>query len=123
VRALVGHSREEQVWGILDAIGKRDAATAIQLWEDVWQTDRAASARAIAGIAFKVRQVLDAKHSGKSAWGVDASAFSTGQVEEMLCELLDADAASKIGAASVRTSVEAFILKACARQRTRRTAG
>lgn len=123
VQALVGHSREEKVWGILDAIGKRDAATAIRLWEDVWQTDRAASARAIAGIAYTVRKVLDAKRSGKSAWGVDASAFGTQDVEDMLCELLDADAAAKIGQASVRTSVEAFILKACSRPRTRRNAG
>lgn len=123
VRALVGHSREEKVWGILDAIGRRDAATAIRLWEDVWQTDRAASARAIAGIAFTVRQVLEAMHSGKKPWGVDVSAFTAQEVEDMLCELLDADVAAKIGQGSVRSSVEAFILRACGRQRSRRSAG
>lgn len=123
VRALVGHSREEKVWGILEAIGKRDAATALHLWEDVWQTDRAASARAIAGIAYTVRKLIEAKRGGKSPWGVDASAFAVEDAEDMLCELLDADAAAKIGQASVRTSVEAFILKACGRRNPRRTAG
>ncbi len=123
VRALVGHTREEQVWGILEAVSKRDAARAIQLWEDVWQTDRAASARAIGGIAFKVRQVLKAKTSGGKAWGVDVSAFTTEEVEEMICGLLDADAAAKIGLASVRTSIESFILKACGQKSARRVAG
>jgi DNA polymerase III subunit delta len=63
VQACVGHTREEQVWGILSAISAGDEARAISLWEQVWETDRAAQGRAIGGIAYKVRQLLSAKRA------------------------------------------------------------
>ena len=61
IQALVGHTREEQVWGILSAIAAGSEGKAMTLWEQVWETDRAAPGRAIAGIAYKVRQLLTAK--------------------------------------------------------------
>jgi len=47
VQALVGHYREENVFGIMNAMACRDAKTALTLWHQVWATDRAAIGRAI----------------------------------------------------------------------------
>jgi DNA polymerase-3 subunit delta len=141
VEALVGHTREEQVWEILTAIAAGDSVKAMQLWEDVWQTDRAASARAIGGIAFTVRRLLAAKRAQESGsaphelarmlmrWGQEQqvvrelSAFSVADIEDMLCTLLEADVAAKTGGASVRTSIEAFIVNACQRKQPHRATG
>jgi len=141
VEALVGHTREEHVWGILSAISAGDNAKAMQLWEDVWQTDRAASARAIGGIAFTVRRLLEAKRAQESdatprdlarmlmRWGQEQqvvrelSAFSEADIEDMLCTLLEADVAAKTGGVSVRTSIETFVVNACRSKRPRRATG
>jgi DNA polymerase-3 subunit delta len=131
VEALVGQHREEQVWGILSALASGDESSALGLWEEVWQTDRAAPARAIGGIAFTVRRLLAARiaqENGASMqelgrtlmiWNDDArlrrelAAFSVGQIEEMLCRLCEADVAAKTGGLSVRSSIEAFIVDMC----------
>jgi DNA polymerase-3 subunit delta len=141
VEALVGHSREEQVWGILTAVAANDTGRALQLWEDVWQTDRAASARAIGGIAFTVRRLLEAKRAQESGasprdlarilmrWGQEQqvvqelSAFQVADIQEMLCALLDADVAAKTGGVGVRTSIEAFIINATRGAGSRRATG
>jgi len=129
VQSLVGHSREEVIWGIMSAILTGDKAKALSLWEDVWQTDRAASARAIAGIAYKIRQLLNAKHAQQAGasrselermmmifrdprrLNTELNALTIDQVQEILCQLLEADVAAKTGRASVRASVEAIILQ------------
>src|SRR5690606_33301026 len=51
VEALVGHQREEEIWGIMSAMAAGDEARALSLWEEVYQTDRAAEARSVAGLA------------------------------------------------------------------------
>lgn len=127
VEALVGHSREEQVWDILSAVADGNPARAMTLWEEVWQTDKAAPGRAIAGIASTVRRLLNAKRaqeSGASAGELarilwtdprrvqeQLGAFSIARVERMLQRLLEADVAAKIGQRSVRSSIEAFIVE------------
>ena len=141
VEALVSHYREEQVWGILSAIAAGDSKRALTLWEDVWQTDRAASARAIGGLAFKVRQLLNAKRAQEAGAPIhelgralmifrdpgrveaELSAFSTGQVEDMLTLLLEADVAAKTGGTSVRSSIEGLIVAMCRGGRGRRAVG
>jgi DNA polymerase-3 subunit delta len=138
IEALVSFCREEKVWGILSAIARRDEAKALSLWEDVWQTDRAASARAVGGIAFTVRKLLAAKQAqatgapaqelGRmlSIWNdprrvqAELGAFTIEQVERMLCRLLEADKAAKTGMGSVRSSIEAFIVEGCRRTTTQR---
>jgi len=135
VQALTGHTREEKVWGILAAVAGGNQAQALQLWEEVWQTDRAASARALAGIAFTVRKLLNAKRAQEAGASLrelagilfcdprraeaELSAFSADQLEEMLCRLLQADVAAKTSLASVRSSVEAFIVQMCGKRRRR----
>jgi DNA polymerase-3 subunit delta len=139
VDALVGQHREEQVWNIISAVGQGDEKRALHLWEEVVQTDRAAEARAIAGIAFTVRRLLKAKRAeegGASAsdlmremWIRDEQqlrrelgAFSTAQVEEILSRLLEADVAAKTGRMSVQASIEKLIVE-MSRRRAGRPAG
>lgn len=131
VELLTGRCREEQVWGILSAMTAGKQAEALALWEQVWQTDRAASARAIGGLAFTVRRLLAAKKAQEAGtpigelrkimmiWRDDQrlkaelAAFTADQAEQMLCRLLEADVAAKSSSASVRTSIEKFIIEAC----------
>jgi DNA polymerase-3 subunit delta len=139
IEALVGQQKEEQVWGILSAIGEGDERKALTLWEEVCQTDRAAEARAVGGIAFTVRRLLKAKRAEEAGassgdlmrelWIRDErqlrrelGAFTTAQVEEMLSRLLETDVAAKTGLASVRTSIEKFIVEMSRRRASRRKA-
>ncbi|MHC4444162.1 MAG: DNA polymerase III subunit delta [Planctomycetota bacterium] len=139
VEALTGHYREEKVWGILSAVAAGNRQKAFELWEEVWQTDRAASARALAGIAFTIRKLLNAKRAqergaslgelARMLWcderraRAEVSAFSIDQLEGMLCRLLDADVAAKSSLASVRSSVEAFIVEMTGQQKRRKATG
>jgi DNA polymerase-3 subunit delta len=127
VEKLVGHDREEKVFGILAAMAQGDRATALGLWEEVWQTDRAAEARAIGGIAYCVRQLLNAHREvegGASTFMLSKRmftneerlkaqlrAFTPDRLRRQLADLGEADVASKTGVRSVRTSVERFILE------------
>ncbi len=141
VELLTGRCREEQVWGILSAMAAGKQAEALALWEQVWQTDRAASARAIGGLAFTVRRLLAAKKAQEAGASIhelrktmmiwrddqrlkaELAAFTTDQAEQMLCRLLEADVAAKSSSASVRTSIEKFIIEACRPADRRRATG
>ncbi len=140
VEALVSFCREEKVWGILSAVAERNEAGALRQWEEVVQTDRAAEARAVAGIAYTVRRLLQARlalEAGTSlkdigrtlgVWDerrlrAELAAFTTDQVEQMLCELLEADVAAKTGRLSVRAAIESFIVRMCRRSQARRATG
>ncbi|MDM8006114.1 MAG: DNA polymerase III subunit delta [Phycisphaerae bacterium] len=141
VEALVGQHREEKVWDILSAIAAGNQARAISLWEEVWQTDRAAPGRAVAGVAYTVRRMLAAKRAQESGtsipeiarmlmrWNDEAgvrselAAFSTQQLEQMLCRLLKADVDAKSGGPSVQSSIEAFIIEGCRNRRQKRATG
>jgi DNA polymerase III subunit delta len=140
IEALVGQQREEQVWNLISAIGAGDEGKALQMWEEVCQTDRAAEARAIGGIAFTVRRLLKAKRAeeagastsdlSRELWIRDErqlrkelAAFTTQQVEEILCRLLEADVAAKSGLATVQASIEKLIVEMSRRHGTRRAVG
>ncbi|NLX13238.1 MAG: DNA polymerase III subunit delta [Phycisphaerales bacterium] len=139
VETLVGFHKEEKVWGIITAIAAGDQAGAMRLWEDVWQTDKAAPGRAVAGIALTVRRLLAALRAQEAGASItqlasilwtnaqsvrkDLAAFSMQQVEEMLCQLLEIDLAGKTGQGNVHSGVEAFILRNCAARQNRRATG
>ncbi len=133
VETLVGQQREEQVWNLISAIGQGQEQQALQIWEEVCQTDRAAEARAIGGIAFTVRRLLKAKRAEEGGASIndlkrelwvyndqqarrELAAFTTAQVEEMLSRLLEADVAAKTGLASVHASIERFIVEMARRR-------
>jgi DNA polymerase-3 subunit delta len=134
VETLVGQQREEQIWDILSAVGEGNRQRALQLWEDVVQTDRAAEARAVGGLAFTVRRLLKAKRAEEAGaslgelmrelWVRDEQqarrqlgAFTTAQVEDMLTRLLETDVAAKTGLCSVQSSIERFIVELTQRNR------
>lgn len=126
VEALVGQNREQKVFGILRAMSEGDPGGALRLWEEVLQTDRAAEARAIGGIAYGVRQLLAAHEEvgrGASMFELckrfytneqelrrQLRAFPPARLHGLLCDLCEADLASKTGASTVRSAIERLII-------------
>jgi len=125
--ALVGQHREQKVFGLLNAMADGDRTTALRLWEEVWQTDKAAPHRAVGGIAYGVRQMLSAHDMLRGGSTADVVArrlytdaarlsqrlrvFTQDRLRRQLSQLCDADVASKTGIESVQTAVERFIME------------
>jgi DNA polymerase-3 subunit delta len=127
IEALVGRHREEDVFGVIDAIADCDAARALAQWERVLATDRAAPARAVGGLAWGFRKLLDLKQ--QSMEGVPTNvlsrqafttpeildrrlrATSVTQLQEQLRDLLEVDLSAKTGLSSVPVAIERFIIR------------
>jgi len=132
IDAVVGVSREQTVFKITDAIANRQAPQALSLWRQVLATDRDAPFRAIGGLAFGVRKLVQAKAhveaggSARSAIGAlriftDAASldrqlarFSHAEWEDLLLRLLRIDYGSKSGLGDVDCAVEKLIVDLCA---------
>jgi DNA polymerase-3 subunit delta len=131
VESLVGASRVEKVFGITEAIARRDAPAALALWDQVLATDRAAPYRSVGGLAYGFRKLIEAKRlvaqglpvaqAGRQAniWTDPAGLkrqldrFSLGQWREHLVQLLRIDTGYKSGRGTVRSSVEKLIVELC----------
>ena len=135
VENLVGVSREEKVFKITDAVARRDAATALALWEQVLATDRDAPYRAVGGLAYGFRRLAEARRmmdQGMAAadaaktlkpWMLRPSElpdlkrqicrFSARQWQDHLVQLLHIDVGTKSGLGTVRSSVEKLIVSLC----------
>jgi DNA polymerase III delta subunit len=132
VESLVGASRAEKVFGITDAIARRDAPGALALWEQVLATDRNAPFLAIGGLAYGFRKLAEARRLVEreglpmaeaarqaNVWGDPATVkrqldrFSLGQLRDHLVQLLWIDVGTKTGLGSVPTSVERFLVQLC----------
>ncbi|MEE9297318.1 MAG: DNA polymerase III subunit delta [Phycisphaerae bacterium] len=127
VEAVVGCYREQTVFAVMDAISEGDAGKALNEWHRVLATDPAASGRAIGGLAWGARRLLDARrrldagespHSLARAFWTDPDVFlrrmqgsTAGQRQDQLLELLAADLGSKTGATTFNVAVEKFIVK------------
>jgi DNA polymerase-3 subunit delta len=127
ISALTGHHREEKVFGLIDAMLAGNTAAALRDWEQVWATDRAAPGRAIAGLAWAVRRLLEVHRDwrrGVSMYALakrmftDANALqrrlerlSPERLEQFQRDLLDADLAVKTGLSKVDVAIEKFIVK------------
>ena len=135
VESLVGASREEKVFGITDAIAKRDAAKALALWEQVLATERAAPYRAVGGLAWGFRRLAEGRRLlGQGATMMEAARvvkpwvrppelpdmkrqicrFSLRQWQNHLVQLLHIDMNTKTGLGNVPSSVEKLIVNLCA---------
>jgi DNA polymerase III delta subunit len=127
VEALVGHHREETVFAVLDAIAEGDPSRALQYWEQVLATDRAAPGRAVGGLAWGIRRLLSAKRAlgdgaplaqvARQHW-TDPDIMrrrldrvTIEDLERRLADLLEADLAAKTGFSTVPRAVEKFIVK------------
>jgi len=127
IDALTGHHREERVFAVTDAMASHDAAAALGHWEQVLATDRAAPGRAIAGLAWGIRRLLEARRDWESGVSIRELArrmysdpgvlqrrlerVTPRQLEAQQRDLLAADLAVKTGASTVGLAVEKFIVK------------
>jgi DNA polymerase-3 subunit delta len=127
IEALVGHHREEAVFRVTDAMAAGDVAEALRAWEHVLATDQAAPMRAIGGLAFGIRRLLEAKEAVAAGESIGAVARRLGtnpsilarrlegaaieELKQQLSELYEADLATKTGLAEVGPAVESFIIK------------
>ena len=126
VDALVGQNREEKVFAVTDAISVGETDKALAQWEQVWATDRAAPGRAIAGLAWGVRRLIEARRDLDKGVPVAALArrmftdtavlqrrlkrLSIQHLEDQLSDLCAADHAVKVGLSTVNLAVEKFIV-------------
>ena len=131
VENLVGASRSETVFRITDAIGRRDAAGALAIWDQVLATNKDAAYMAVGGLAWGFRRLAEAKRQvgggapiqqvalmfGKftnpAAVKRQLDRFSLRQWQDHLVQLLHIDVGAKTGLGSVRSSVEKLIVSLC----------
>ncbi len=127
VEALVSDLHEENVFALLDAMNEGNAGAAIGRWRQVLATDRAAQGRSIAGLAWGVRQLLEARRAydqGTSPFAMagrmrtDGAALkqrldrtTTRALEHRLAGLLDADVAVKTSASDIGVLIEKWIVR------------
>jgi len=127
VEELTDHRREEKVFAVIEAMSEGDTAAALAQWEQVLATDRAAPGRAIAGLAYGVRQLVDARGEFELTGKVFQSAkrmftdpgalqrrmqrLSMVQLLEQQRDLLAADLAVKTGLSTIELAIEQFIVK------------
>ncbi len=131
VDALVGSRREETIFALGDALGRRDAAAALDLWQQVIATDRAAPYRALGGLAWgfrrcvQGRRLLDegvppgvaANRSGfygnPELLRRQVGSLSARQWEDILTRLLRIDVSTKTGLGATELAVEKLIVQIC----------
>ena len=127
VDAVTGHHREELVFAVTDAMSAGDAATALRAWRRVLATDRAAGGRALGGLAWGIRRLLETKRDYERGVPVGELArrlytdpaslerrlrpITVEQLEGQQRDLLAADLAVKTGASTLEVAVEKFIVK------------
>ena len=100
------------------------------MWEQAWQTERVAPARAVGGLAWALRRNLEGKISAMAGtpYGQLARAFwkdpgevkrllegvSLSELEQQMLALLHADMSVKSGASkTLQSAVERLILARC----------
>jgi len=129
---LVGMSRQETVFGIIDAVALRDPRRALHLWEQVIATDKDAPYRAIGGLAYGVRKLIEAKQlvarglsvgeargrlrlygSTTASLKRQLDRFTLRQWHDLLGRLLEIDVGAKTGLAPVPRAVESLIVELC----------
>lgn len=131
VESLVGAWRVEKVFGITDAITRKDARGALFLWDQVLANDRGAPFLAIGGLAHGFRRLAAAKHLVEQGVPVADAArqtgfrfnpgglkaqldrFSASQWQDHLVQLLRIDMGAKRGLGDVRCAVEKLIVELC----------
>lgn len=132
VDELVGLSREEKIFAVMDAAAAGDRPRALALWNQTLATDKAAAFKAVAGIAFVLRRWLAAHELAAGGMPVRAIApkvmmwgrereladllrrRSEAQMKRLLAQLADLDAQVKSGTRSIETGVEALLTQIAA---------
>jgi len=128
VEALTGCRREEKIFAVMDSLASGEVEQALLAWEQVLATDRSAPGRAVAGLAWSVRQLLEAargRRNGESVFDLSRrlrmdpglltrrlERFSIEKLEALQADLLSADVAVKTGASRIESAIEKLIVKA-----------
>ncbi len=138
IHEMVGASREEKVFKIIDAIVQQDPKEALALWEQVLATDSAAEFRSVGGLAFAFRSLAQVKGHLERGLALEDAAirsgvnmtpntrnwhlsrlrrqtprFSARFWENDLLRLLRIDTDRKNGIGSVPSAVEKLIIELC----------
>lgn len=124
--AVTGRHREEKVFAVIDHVLSGHTAGALEMWEQVLATNRAASAPAVAvgGLAaalrrwLQARRMMDAGRSlgevAKTVWIPEAerhlARVSTGELEALQRDLLTAELSSRSGTTDVPCAIEKWIV-------------
>jgi DNA polymerase-3 subunit delta len=126
IDALVGAAREQLVFGVVDLMVEGQRAAALRQWRKVVETDRSAEGRAVGGLAYAVRRLLEARRAldrgqplasvARSPWQQQQlepqmRRVTVGRLEEQLSDLVSADLAVKTGLKDFDSAIEQFIIK------------
>lgn len=132
VEDLVGLSREEKIFAVMDAAAAGRAPDALQLWNQVLATDPAAAYKAVGGMAYTLRRWLAAQRmraEGMSVESIAPKVMMYGRAKELgdllrrlplshlkrlLSALADLDAQVKTGLRSMETGIEALLVQLAA---------
>jgi len=132
VAALVGQSREQKIFAVMDAAGAGRLAEALELWRQVLATDSAAIYKAVGGIAFVLRRWLDAQRMRAEGahiraiapklmmWGRENQAeallarLPPSRLARHLAAVAELDSQAKSGLRSIEAGVEALLLDVAA---------
>lgn len=128
VSELVGQSREEKIFAVMDAAASGRPAEALRLWRQVLATDPEAIYKVLGGMAFVLRRWIGAhemRAAGESAWDIAPRVMMWGRANELeallrrlpaprvkraLASLAELDFQVKSGARSIETGVETLLL-------------
>lgn len=129
VDALVGQSREEKIFAVMDAAAAGKPREALALWHQTLETDKAAAFKAVGGIAFVLRKWLAAQNMRAAGLPVPAIApkvmmwgrereleallrrVPATRIQGLLAALAELDAQAKSGGRSIEMGVEALLIE------------
>ena len=129
---LVGQSREEKIFAVMDAAGTGRLSHALQLWQQVLATDPAAVFKCLGGVAFVLRRWLSAQRMAAEGvpirsiapkammWGRERELQTIlgrqppARLQRLLASAAELDSQAKSGNRSIDTGVEALLIQVAA---------
>jgi DNA polymerase-3 subunit delta len=132
VSDLVGLSREERIFAVMDAAAAGHLPRALQLWHQVVATDTAAVFKALGGMAFVIRRWITAHDMLATGlpiraiapkvmmWGRERELdillhrLPPPRLKQILARIAQLDSQAKVGARSIETGVEALLFEVAA---------
>ncbi|MFQ5805089.1 MAG: DNA polymerase III subunit delta [Phycisphaerae bacterium] len=132
VSDLVGLTREEKIFAVMDAAATGQLPQALQLWHQVVATDVAAIFKALGGMAFVVRRWIAAHQMLADGlpiraiapkvmmWGRERELdtllrrLSPLRLKRILAAIAELDSQAKVGSRSIETGIEALLIEVAA---------
>lgn len=128
---LVGQSREERIFAVMDMAATGKTSRAMAMWHQVLDCDPAAVFKVLGGLAFCVRKWMSAHQmvaAGESVFSIAPKVQMWNRhqeleqilrrmpplrVKRLIATLAELDAQAKVGARSIENGVEAVLLDIC----------